>query len=348
MKILIASDSFKGSCSSLEVARYVGEGIHSVCPDAEVCAVGIADGGEGTMETLTCALQGEFVTCPAHDALMRPIRSRYGWLEAEHLAILDMAETGGLTRITPTERRPMDATTYGLGEQIADALRRGAESILIGLGGSATTDGGQGMVKAIHDARCTMHDVEFIALCDVKNPLYGPNGAAYVFSPQKGATPEQVEQLDQRLRQLAAESEHPEMALVPGAGAAGGLGFAVLNNLGGTLQPGIDTILDIQHFDDLLDNVDWVITGEGKIDAQTLMNKAPLGVLRRAQARHIPCIAIAGKVEDREALLAGGFQQVIGINPEGVPTEQAMQPEYCYERLQIIGRQIVYKMVHSK
>ena len=338
MKILIAADSFKGSCSSLEVAQYVGEGIHSVCPDAEVLSVGIADGGEGTMETLTQALHGTFITCPAHDALMRPIQSRYGWLETEHLAILDMAETGGLTRIAPLERRPMDATTYGLGEQIAHALQHGARRILIGLGGSATTDGGVGMVRGMENGEMRMENAECIALCDVKNPLFGPEGAAYVFALQKGATPEQVALLDQRLRRLADSSAHPELAWVPGAGAAGGLGFAILNNLGGTLQPGIDTILDIQHFDDLLTGVDLVITGEGKIDAQTLMNKAPLGVLRRAQKHHIPCIAIAGRVEDRERLIAGGFADILCINPEGVPTEQAMQPEYCRGRLGEIGK----------
>jgi len=339
MTFLIASDSFKGSCSSLEVAHYLQRGLQSVDSAVQVRVAAIADGGEGTVQALTPALGGEMVRCAAHDALMREIDSEYGWVDREQLAIVEVAQTAGLTRIAPEERDAVAATSYGLGEQLAHAIQRGARRILLGLGGSATTDAGRGMMQALEQRGVDYRGVDITALCDVNNPLYGPQGAAYIYAPQKGANHEQVLELDARLRAIAQGSGHPERALIPGAGAAGGLGFAVINDLGGALRPGIDSVLDLQHFDELLQGVDWVITGEGKMDAQTLMNKAPIGVLRRAQRRGIPCMAIAGKVENRDELLAAGFADIVGINPEGTPLAVAMTPDFAHAQLIRVGQE---------
>lgn len=327
MKYIIASDSFKGSCSTLEVAQAAREAILAHCPQADVVSIGIADGGEGTMETLTQALNGEFISVQAHDALMRPINSRYGHIPGSDLVIIDMAETGGITRLKKSELDPVHATTYGLGEQIADAIGHGWCTFLIGLGGSATCDAGKGMMQALNDARADFSGCSFTALCDVSNPLCGENGSAYVFAPQKGASPEQVLMLDEQLREAAAE--YPEVALMPGAGAAGGLGFAVVAYLKGSLRPGIETILEAQHFDALLEGADLVITGEGKMDRQTLMNKAPMGVLTHAKAKGVRCVAIAGKVENIDDLLKGGFAEVCEINPPGTPLSMAMNPDFA-------------------
>lgn len=342
MKIIIACDSFKGSCSTDKVAASIADGIHAMAPDATIDQILIADGGEGTMRTLVQALNGQLRQTPAHDALMRPIQSEYGWL-ANEVAVLDMAETCGLTRFSKDELRPVEATTYGLGEQMADALHHGCKKMLIGLGGSATTDGGEGAIRALQDLdalslaqQCTIE-----VLCDVTNPLYGPNGAAYIYGPQKGATPEQVELLDQRLRQWAASSPHPEVANIEGAGAAGGLGFALMGHLGGKLVSGINTVLHYQDFDTRVQGADLVITGEGKIDRQTLMNKAPLGVLRHAQKANVPVIAVAGRVEHRDELIAAGFRDVCCINPAGTPVEVAMQPDYAAERLRLTAKAII-------
>lgn len=327
MKYVIASDSFKGSCSTLEVAQVAREAILAHDAQAEVIGIGIADGGEGTMETLTRALNGEFIQVQAHDAIMRPVLSRYGYLPQNDLVIIDMAETGGITRLSKSELDPLHATTFGLGEQIADAVARGYKNFLIGLGGSATCDAGKGMMKAIAEANIDISDCHFTALCDVSNPLYGPNGSAYVFAPQKGASPEQVIVLDNQLKKVA--EEFPNEALMPGAGAAGGLGFAVVAYLKGNLKPGIETILQAQNFDNIIDGADLIITGEGKMDRQTLMNKAPMGVLNHAKAKNIKCVAIAGKVENREELIEAGFADVCEINPPHTPLSMAMQPDFA-------------------
>jgi len=336
MNILIACDSFKGCCSSEAVADAISLGVRDVCPDATIRQVLIADGGEGTMRTLVRALGGTLVHVPAHDALMRPIDSVYGVLP-DGSAVLDMAETGGLAQLSPSELRPLDATTYGLGQQMADALRHGCSRMLIGLGGSATTDAGMGMMQALRDAglveQASQCPIE--VLCDVTNPLFGPQGAAYVFGPQKGATPDEVALLDQRLRDLAAASPHPEVATLPGSGAAGGLGFALMCYLGGQLVSGIDTVLRYQRFDELVRDADLVITGEGTIDRQTLMNKAPLGVLHHAEKAGVPVVALAGKVEDRAALLAAGFRAVLCINPPATPLAQALDSSFATSRLRL-------------
>lgn len=342
MKIVIACDSFKGSCTSEQVAAAITDGIHELLGHSQVDVrrVLIADGGEGTMRTLCQALHGTLVSVPAHDAIMRPIESEYAILP-DGTAVMDMAETGGITRLNRNELDPMNATTYGLGEQIVSALARGCTRIYIGLGGSATTDGGRGMIQALNDAGVTDTKANIRVLCDVTNPLYGDNGAAYVFSPQKGANPEQVRLLDERLRAWAAASPHPEAAHIPGAGAAGGLGFALMCFLHAELVSGIETILECQHFDELLTGADLVLTGEGKMDRQTLMNKAPLGVLRHAGRYGVPVVGLAGKVEDKQVLLQAGFSDIVEINPPHTPLQQAMQTEFAMERLRITTKQIL-------
>lgn len=346
MNIIIASDSFKGSCSSQQVAEAVESGILSVSSNHHIAKVLIADGGEGTMKTLTQALSGNFVSIPAHDALMRPILSVYGLL-SDNTAILDMAETAGITRLNKSELNPIDATTYGLGEQMADAYSRGCRKFLIGLGGSATTDGGMGMIQALKDNSVTIEDCDIQVLCDVTNPLFGPNGAAYIFAPQKGANPQQICFLDNRLQQIAADSPHPEFANNPGAGAAGGLGFALMAYLGAKLVSGIDTILAFQHFDDLLANADLVITGEGKMDAQTLMNKAPFGVLSHAKKVGIKTIGIAGKIDNHDTLLQAGFAALYGINKPNTPLDLAMQTAFAMERIKITAAKIMKEIINN-
>lgn len=342
MKIIIACDSFKGSCSSKQVATAITRGINEWAGErkVDIHQVLIADGGEGTMRVLCQALDGEFIQIPSHDALMRSIDSAYAILP-DGTALLDMAETGGITRLKKEELDPMNATTYGLGEQIADALARGCTRLYIGLGGSATTDGGRGMMEALKHAGISHPEATIRVLCDVSNPLYGKNGAAYIFSPQKGANAEQVKQLDDRLRQWAASSPHPEMADAPGAGAAGGLGFALMCYLHAELVSGIETVLECQKFDNILEGADIVFTGEGKMDAQTLMNKAPLGVLQHAMRKGIPVVGLAGKVENKNQLLAAGFSDIVEINPPHTPQEQAMESQYAMHRLQITTKNIL-------
>lgn len=342
MKIIIACDSFKGSCSSEQAAAAITQGIREWAGDQSltIFPILIADGGEGTMRTLCQALHGTLVQVAAHDAIMRPILSEYAILP-DGTAVLDMAETGGITRLSKEELNPMDATTYGLGEQIADTLMRGCARLYIGLGGSATTDGGQGMMQALKNAGISDTQVSVRVLCDVTNPLYGENGSAYVFAPQKGATPEQVRLLDERLRNQAAASPHPEMAHTPGAGAAGGLGFALMCYLNAQLVSGIETVLECQHFDDILEGADMVFTGEGRMDKQTLMNKAPLGVLRHAMQKGIPIAGLAGKVEDRDELAAAGFSYVEEINPPHTPLEQAMDTQFAMNRLRVTAKEIL-------
>ncbi len=354
-KIVIASDSFKGSLSSLEVADAVCFGIKTVCPDAEVVKVNVADGGEGTMGALVATLGGERAGVTVTDPLGRSIEAEYGLL-GEGTAIVEMASASGLTLLAKEERNPLLTSTYGTGELIVDALKRGCRKIYVGIGGSATNDGGMGMLAALgyrfydeegqqlqpcgaamsHVARIDatkaiqeLRDAEFVVACDVDNPFCGLNGAAYVFAPQKGATPEDVECLDTGLRHFAdkvCDFTGVSIADVPGAGAAGGLGGAFLAFLNARLVSGIDMVLDAIRFDEIIACASLVITGEGRIDRQTAMGKTPAGVLRRAKAQGIPVVAIGGSVQMCPEVETLGFETVVGVTPENMPLDQAMNP----------------------
>ena len=377
MKIVIASDSFKGSLSSIEVAESVEKGILDVLPSCNVVKLAVADGGEGTREALCQTLGGKTVEIPVEDPIGRAVSASYVILEDGVTAVLEMSSASGLTLLTPSERNPMRTSTYGTGQLIADALGRGCRRFLTGIGGSATNDGGMGMLEAlgyrfldddgnelsgigaslskvcrIDDSRVlqAVHESEFIVACDVDSPLYGPDGAAHVFAPQKGADLEMVRALDDGLRHFAEvtamymnSSENrlsanlekkdgyllvkgnviQDMSSMPGAGAAGGLGYAFVAFFGARLQRGVDMVLDAVGFDSIIEGADLVITGEGRIDAQTLTGKTPYGVLQRASRQNIPVIALAGSVALDDS---AGFASISQITPPDMQLSEAMLP----------------------
>ncbi|MBR5728156.1 MAG: glycerate kinase [Muribaculaceae bacterium] len=347
MKILVAIDSFKGCLSSAEAGRAVELGIREAIPDAQVLTVPVSDGGEGMLEAFTAALGGTIVTTQVHDPLMRPVEARYGLSPDGSTAIIEMAQASGLTRVAPAERDAWRATTRGTGELIAHALRRGCTHILMGLGGSATTDGGRGMLEALgirfegdtvdlSQSMLAGRNLHVTVASDVQNPLCGTNGAAHVYGPQKGATPTMVERLDQRLRQFAdltARALGTDYRDTPGAGAAGGMGFALLAYMNAELRSGIDLLTDLLDFDCLLQGATCVITGEGSADRQTLMGKLPQGILNHAQGHGVPTILLAGRVADREALLHAGFAAVECINPADSPLAECMHPAVARQRV---------------
>ncbi len=354
-KIVVACDSFKGSLSSWEVADAVHAGIMEVFPHAEVVNVSVADGGEGTMDALVASLGGRRVRKMVSDPLGRSIEAVYGLLGGG-TAIVEMSSASGLSLLTAEERNPLYTSTYGTGELIADVLRHGCKRVYVGIGGSATNDGGMGMLAALGykfydesdnlikpcgagmsrvariDATGVMpelFDTEFMVACDVDNPFYGPKGAACVFAPQKGASPDDVDFLDAGMKHFANkvfDFTGVLIAEVPGAGAAGGLGGAFFAFLNAKLVSGIDMVLDTIRFDELVSGASLVITGEGRIDCQTAMGKTPIGVLRRAQAKGIPVVAIGGSVRSCPEVESLGFRTVFGVTPKGMSLEEAMTP----------------------
>lgn len=356
MKIVIASDSFKGSLTSVEVAQAATRGIKAVYPDCDVVAVNVADGGEGTVEAIVDALGGEIEHITVSDPLGRPIQARYGI--AGKKAIIEMAAASGLTLLSSEERNPWITSTYGTGEMIMDAIQRGCSQFLIGIGGSATNDAGTGMLQAlgfkfydfngkeIIDCRGgrlqdiadlddtfvpkAVREAQFIVACDVDTPLCGPEGAAPVFAPQKGADAEMVAKLDAGMTSFAHVIENKygiNIVPVAGAGAAGGMGGGFRAFLNASLQRGIDMVLDAIDFDYTIQSADLIITGEGKIDFQTAKGKTAAGVLARAKKQNIPVIAIAGCVEICESVKQMGFAGIYPITEEKLPLEIAMQAE---------------------
>ncbi len=340
-KVVLAIDSFKGCISSAEANQAAAEAIKACYPGAEIHQITVSDGGEGYLQAFHEAIGGTILEVPVRDPLLRPIYAHY--LLKEELAVIEMAEASGLTLLTEEERNPLVATSYGTGQLIADAVRRGARHIIVGLGGSATSDAGQGMLHALIDTFVPgrhwddiqeLKDIRFTIASDVKNPLFGPQGAAHIFSPQKGATPRMVEQLDARARKFAAVSARHfgyDRSMLPGAGAAGGLGYALLQYLDADCQSGIDLLLDAIGFDEMVLNAHLIITGEGSSDRQTLMGKTPMGILRHAGTT--PVVLIAGHVSDRAALLQAGFSHVECINPPDILLADALRPEVAKENI---------------
>ena len=341
MKVVVAIDSFKGCLTSKEANRAAAEGIRTVWQDAEIVQVPVSDGGEGFMEAFYAAVGGEIVEVVVRDPLMRPLTARY--LLRDRLAVIEIAQASGLTLLSKEERNPLVATSYGTGQLVADAIKRGAQHIIVGLGGSATSDAGMGMLRALIDAfakRGSWDDVEevksvrFTIASDVKNPLCGEQGAAHVFAPQKGATPAMVPHLDERARKFAELSARHfgyDCSAKEGAGAAGGLGYAFLQYLHAACRPGIELLLDIIHFSETVKDADLVITGEGSADRQTLMGKLPMGILRHSAG--IPVWLIAGRISDRDQLLQAGFSRVACINPPAFPLEEAMRPDVARQHI---------------
>ena len=341
MKVIIAIDSFKGCLTSKEANEAAAEGIRKAYPDAEIIKMPVSDGGEGYMEAFHAAIGGRLKEVTVRDPLMRPITAKY--LLHNEMAVIEIAQASGLTLLTKEECNPMVATSYGTGQLVADAIRKGAKQIIVGLGGSATSDAGMGMLRALIDAFAknkswddieALKDVTFTIASDVKNPLCGEKGAAHVFAPQKGATPEMVLALDERARkfaELSAKHFGYDRSQMAGAGAAGGLGYAFLQYLNAESRSGIQLLLDTIRFKELVADADLVITGEGSADRQTLMGKLPMGILE--QSRQVPVFLIAGKISDREELLNAGFAQVECINPPGIPLEEAMKKEVAQHNI---------------
>ena len=342
-KIIVAIDSFKGCLTSAEANQAAAEGIQQSMPDAEVIQIPVSDGGEGWLEAFRTSLGGEVVEVNVKDPMMRPIVGHY--LVKGDMALIEMAKASGLTLLSEEERNPMMATSYGTGQLVVDAVLRGCKHIVVGLGGSATSDCGIGMLRAIIDSfakheswdEVTMlHDVHFTIATDVTNPLCGENGAAHVFAPQKGATAEMVLSLDARAKRFAEISAKHfgyDRQNVPGAGAAGGLGYAFLQYMNAVCRSGYDLLLDVVHFDELLEGADLVFTGEGSADRQTLMGKLPYGILQRAKAKHVPVVLIAGRIKDSHQLLDAGFSQVVCIHPPGLPLDEGMKPEIAKKNI---------------
>ena len=363
-KIVVASDSFKGSLTSLEVAQSVAKAVKEAYPSCEVVEVNVADGGEGTMDALQQTLGGRKVILEVSDPLGRPVDASYVILEDGSTAVLEMSAASGLPLLAPEERNPSKTSTLGTGELIRDALDKGCRKFLVGIGGSATNDAGMGMLHALGyrfmDASGTelapvggsminvasidmsgrhpaLSEAQFIVACDVKAPLYGPDGAAYVFAPQKGADNEMVEALDMGLRHFAEVSALAtgcDSSSLEGSGAAGGLGYAFRQFLGASLERGVEMVLDAIHFDELLNGADLVITGEGRVDSQTLTGKTPYGVARRALRQGIPVVAIGGSVTlDKSQTQLAGFKDVLQVTPVGMPLQEAMKPEVAAENI---------------
>ena len=326
MKVVVAIDSLKGSLSSMEAGLALKEGVLAAQPDAEVIVKPLADGGEGTTDALIEGMNGERIDLTVTGPMHTPVDAYYGYLRETNTAVMEMASAAGITLVPDKEKNPLLATSYGVGEMIIDAIQRGCRNFIIGIGGSITNDGGIGMLKALgvrfldekgEDAgeggqalakvACIdlsglnplLKECHIQVACDVNNPLCGESGSTYVYGPQKGVTEDMKKTLDEAMAHFArvtSESLENDYMNTPGAGAAGGLGFAFLAYVGATLTPGIELILDAVGLEDELSGADVVVTGEGRLDFQTAMGKAPVGVARLAKKYNARVVAFAGSV----------------------------------------------------
>ena len=363
MKVLVAVDSFKGSLSSFEAGQSIKEGVLRVFENAQVSVFPVADGGEGTVDALVSLLCGKRQSVLANDPLGRKITCEYGIIN-EKTAVIEMSCAAGITLIKENERNPLLTTTYGVGEVIKDAVLRGCRDFIIGIGGSSTNDGGVGMLQALgfdildqngkqvkfgaqglkdiktvsdKNAMPELKECSFSVLCDVKNPLCGENGCSRVFAPQKGATPQMIEDMDVWLdlfADIAKQSFENADKNAEGAGAAGGMGFALMTFMGAKLHRGIDLILEKIELEKHIKNADIVITGEGKLDSQTAMGKVPMGVAALSKRHNKPVIAFAGSIgKDADTLNQKGidafFPAVRGVCTLG----EAMDRENAYKNL---------------
>jgi len=344
--ILIAPDSFKGSLTSVQVARALADGWSRARPDDEVVLCPLADGGEGTLAAIEAAGGWTWKSAAVHDPLRRIIEARWLLSEDGERGVVEMAEASGLSRVAPSERDPIAATSVGTGELVGAAIDSGVHHVTLGIGGSATTDGGRGLLEGLQDGRRRLDATDVEVACDVSNPLLGPTGAAATYGPQKGATPEDVLALDARNAAWADELEALEGRHerdTPGAGAAGGVGFALLAAQGRfrsfALRPGIDLVMEATDFPTRLARADLVITGEGRIDAQTGFGKTALGVARLAAAADVPCVAVGGGVEPHGiAALAAVGAVAVPVVERPMSIDEAMAAgtsplERCSERL---------------
>lgn len=355
MKIVIASDSYKGSCSTMEVADAIEKGIRKVCRDAVIVKLPVADGGEGTVDSLISGMGGTYETVKVKGPLGDEIEARYGILKG-NTAVIEMAAASGLPLVKVENRNPMITTTYGTGQLIKSAMDRGCRRIYIGIGGSATNDGGAGMAQALGvslkdkygnelsfgggslgdledidisklDPR--LKDTEIIVMSDVTNPLCGERGASHVYGPQKGATKEMAVRLDSNLRHFAGVIKSRlgyDVINLPGAGAAGGLGAGLIAFCNAKLYPGIEKILDLTNIDEHIRDADLVITGEGKIDSQSIYGKVPIGVAKRASKYKVPVAAIVGSIgEGAYEVYSHGIDVILDIVNKPMTLDEAME-----------------------
>ena len=355
MKIVFAPDSFKGTMSSLQVIQILERAASSHFSDLQVVKVPIADGGEGTVEALITAMGGEYryaqVTGPLEGM---SVKAMYG-VSKNGTAIIEMAQASGLPLLDENQRNPLLTTTYGTGELIRVALDEGIREFIIGIGGSATNDGGMGMAQALGIAFLDgegrnvgfggqylsevrqivmdgldprIRESKITVICDVSNPLTGPQGATYVYGPQKGATKEMLEILEKGMKNYAGVIQRQmgiDMDSIPGAGAAGGLGAALTGLLGAVLKPGIEAVLEFTDFDSLLDGVNLVVTGEGRIDEQSVFGKVPVGVAKRCKGKNIPVVAISGIMgKNAGAVYDYGINSIMTTVNRAMPLEEAL------------------------
>ncbi len=355
MRIVVAPDSFKGSISALGAAEAMERGVRAVFPDAEVLKIPIADGGEGTVEALVAATGGRIEHATVRGPLGEPVRAHWGVLGDGETAVIEMAAASGLPLVPKERMDPRIATTFGTGELMKASLDAGLSKLVVGIGGSATNDGGTGMARALGarfldadgndlpeggaalgrltrielaglDAR--LAGAAILVACDVDNPLTGPRGASAVYGPQKGATPEMVRELDAALRNYAAIAKAAtgrDAAGVPGAGAAGGLGAGLMYFTPARLRPGVEIVLEATGFSQIVKGADLVITGEGRTDRQTAMGKAPVGVASAAKRHGVPVVCLAGGLgEGTDEVLESGIDAVASIVPRPMELEECM------------------------
>lgn len=348
-KCIIIPDSFKGTMSSIEICDIIRSKVKEFYPDCEAIIIPVADGGEGTVDCFIHALGAKKITVQATGPYNEPLKCYYARYNT--LAIIEMAQTAGLPQVDH-RKNPAVTTTFGTGLTIKKAIEDGCTDIIIGLGGSCTNDGGVGAACAIgvkfyddtgtsfiptgnslkrikkidtSEAKQLLSNCKITAMCDIDNPMYGENGAAYVFGPQKGADEDMVKELDQNLRALSQaiiDNLGIDVSNLPGAGAAGAMGAGIVAFFGGTLKSGIHTVLDIVHFDDIIEGADMIFTGEGKIDGQSLRGKVVIGIAERAKKKNIPVIAIVGAIgEDAEKSYEMGVSSIFSINRAAIDFE---------------------------
>lgn len=364
MKVAVSVDSFKGSLNTFQSAKAIGEGIKEVYENAEVFACPIADGGEGTVDAIISATNGEMVKVLVRNPLGNVIESSYGVIPETKTAVMEMSAAAGITLINEKERNPLNTTTYGVGEMILDAISRGSRNFVIGIGGSATNDGGVGMLQAlgfefldkdgepvgmggkvlkdiaeirIQNAHPKLTECKFLIACDVKNVLCGDNGCSNIYGPQKGATPEMIKDMDSWLKNYAELTKKvlPDSdENIPGTGAAGGLGFAFLSYLNGELKSGVDLVIEETNLEKYIKDADIVITGEGRLDGQSYMGKAPIGVAKLAKKYDKPVIAFSGCVtEDANLCNEHGIDAFFPIVRTPCSLEDAMDVDNAYKNL---------------
>ena len=364
MKVTVAIDSLKGSLTSMEAGFAISEGITRVFPDAEVCVRPLADGGEGTVDALVKGMDGTYRSVTVTGPLGELVEATYGVIEESKTAIMEMSQAAGITLVPDEKRNPFYTTTYGVGEMIVDAIQYGCRRFIVGIGGSATNDGGVGMLqalgyqflnaegeniadgarglkelKSISDEHVfpELAECEFRIACDVTNPLCGERGCSAVYGPQKGATPEMIEDMDEWLFEyaaLACEKYPKANPAYPGTGAAGGLGFGFLTFTNAVLESGIKIVLEETNLKEYMKDADFVITGEGRLDGQTAMGKAPIGVAKLAKELEKPVLAFSGAVtKDAKACNEHGIDAFFPILRSVVTLEEAMDSENARENL---------------